>query len=733
MDASWVIQNELLRIALSEETQGGLSQLVDLKSGRNFIASHPEPLYRLTLRGEKLTTISSIDSTSLYVERRSSQHGETLILTYGPHTSPNGEIDIRVTCRLLLESGSGLSKWRIAIENNTGLPVRDFQFPVVLAPSPLGDSDEDDCFLSANEFRGFVRGSNIRTSKIGGQYPGSWTVQMQAYYDDEAGLYMATYDDSGCVKKFGTSDAEGALDLSITHCFNETPGLNLDIPYDTVLGVFHGDWYAAADIYKQWAHKQHWCAKMIDERDDVPSWLKEPRPWLAIISRGNYERLRGTLWSPHAEHPIGKFWPARKVVPIMREYSRLFGTPVVTWMEGWEQIGSPGGPVDIFPPLEGEKSFKTAMARLNRDGNLPFMYLAGFHWCYRRPSVGYDAWDRFEREGRELAQILEDGSLNMDVYPDNQKYYVQLCIANRDTQQLYMDNFLKLADLGGVALQLDQQHAWAPVACYSDRHGHPHGYGPWMYQENLKFLRQVRQAIKSRNSDATISVETPCEIWLQEMDVFMHRPNGPNCLPLFDYIYHEYALFYGGDELSPYQHPDVALMTHAALCVYGVQQFVGIGDEEFNYQVDPNYPALKLVRNICQAQRTFARDYLVFGRMLRPTELEVDTVNAYIYKTPETAAVPLVMHAVWRSQHGTIGYVLANWSGTAQKVRLELVDSGGELFFVTPKGRRRIRPSEDRTGSISVSVPARGIVLVEQEYPRCRSAQGENASALDPR
>ena len=33
------------------------------------------------------------------------------------------------------------------------------------------------------------------------------------------------------------------------------------LPYNVVIGTFHGDWYTAAEIYRDWAHKQAFCGQ----------------------------------------------------------------------------------------------------------------------------------------------------------------------------------------------------------------------------------------------------------------------------------------------------------------------------------------------------------------------------------------------------------------------------------------------------------------------------------------
>jgi hypothetical protein len=383
---SWTIAGKRLIIVLSGETKGGLSAFTDLQSQRNFIAK-AGPLYRLLLfqKGQDLVELNSLDAESLKVERRSEGQGETLTLTYGRRRS----LDITVVCSVLLEADSPLSKWRISVRNNTPYGIRAIQYPVVQAPLVLGDSAEDDYFawarmggeiiwkpgLSLSQHsRGEFRADGERgPSWLPDQYPGAIALQMQSYYDETAGLYMATYDGAGNVKHFGLTRLKDGLDVSIEHNYDERPGLNFDLPYDTVLGVFHGDWYTAADLYKRWAVQQSWCARKTVDRDDLPAWLKEPRPFLMYASRADYQRVRGMTSWPPADYPIGKFYPAKKVIPLTRAYVSIFGTPAIVWYEGFEKIGNPCGPADLWPPLEGEESLKAAMGILYREGYYPFM------------------------------------------------------------------------------------------------------------------------------------------------------------------------------------------------------------------------------------------------------------------------------------------------------------------------------------------------------------------------
>jgi len=106
------------------------------------------------------------------------------------------------------------------------------------------------------------------------------TVQMIAFYDSEqpdAGLYLSMDDSEGYKKRFGfqrVNDSTGDYILfSFLHSISETPGNNLSLAYHVNVDIFSGDWYDAADRYKQWALTQPWMATELTDRADIPSWL----------------------------------------------------------------------------------------------------------------------------------------------------------------------------------------------------------------------------------------------------------------------------------------------------------------------------------------------------------------------------------------------------------------------------------------------------------------------------
>ncbi len=255
-----------------------------------------------------------------------------------------------------------------------------------------------------------------------------------------------------------------------------------------------------------------------------------------------------------------------------------------------------------------------------------------------------------------------------------------------------------------------------------------------MYRAMLEFVQAICSEAKGKNPESTLSMEEICETWIQDLDFALNRPYRMDLLrtahgltridaiPLFNYVYHEYIPLLGGDGRLGVAHPEEQLMLHAANFVNGNLSWVGIGHAEYDFDVNLDYPVFTLLRNIFQAQRTYARPYLVFGEMVEPTQLQTDRLGAYAWlptnqpnAEPPVFQIPRVMHGVWRSPEGKTGYILVNWTDEPEKVTLELLSNRGAVSAITGPHRALIPPTEIARGRLSTTVPARSVLLLEQE------------------
>ena len=79
--------------------------------------------------------------------------------------------------------------------------------------------------------------------------------------------------------------------------------------------------------------------------------------------------------------------------------------------------------------------------------------------------------------------------------------------------------------------------------------------------------------------------------------------------------------------------------------------------------------ALEVMRTITALRQGPGRDFLVYGRMQPPAQID-DIATISWQHGDRSWQVPAVFHAAWQSPEGRTGVVLANWTEYRQHVQL---------------------------------------------------------------
>jgi len=144
---------------------------------------------------------------------------------------------------------------------------------------------------------------------------------------------------------------------------------------------------------------------------------------------------------------------------------------------------------------------------------------------------------------------------------------------------------------------------------------------------------------------------------------------------------------------------------------------------------------LTLLRRATGMRRGSGRDFLVFGRLLRP--YPVHDIEHLSWSTERgSTTMPAVMHACWRAPDGRTAVALANWTEEEQVVRLGESSEG-----LSPR-RYHLQGDAPRTVELDGSaitplvLPPLGVALVEcgeAEDParEGRAPGGERGDARD--
>ncbi len=122
-------------------------------------------------------------------------------------------------------------------------------------------------------------------SSFSGEYPQA-TMQYMAAYNSSLGFYLAAHDSAGASK---TLDAVVATTITTFSIGAQPPNAGRSsslangwmLEYPIIIGVFSGDWWDAAQLYRAWAlQSASWTqAGPIAQRKDVPQWLLDLPVW----------------------------------------------------------------------------------------------------------------------------------------------------------------------------------------------------------------------------------------------------------------------------------------------------------------------------------------------------------------------------------------------------------------------------------------------------------------------
>ena len=701
--------NELIELGFSPAQKGALVSILDKHAGYQFCRdrSAPAALFRLALRRKDDREIEWLESNRAADFEWRTQEGDdgvTLVLS----SSSFAGRELKVVVEVSLRADSALSSWRMKVSAVGHAVVYQLTCPILSGLVKVGDPAPGESIVFPRQGEGYVfknpypvrdhlplcagagpEAPDVGVGELHGLYPGRIPMQLCAFYNDTAGLYLATHDAGQNVKSFDVApirDWGPSPVFSISHFPSEAIGADVEFTYDTIIGVFHGDWCDAGDIYKAWATNQWWCKKKLWERD-IPDWM---RSGFGVFQMSNYH-----LPTLKMNHTMAR------ITDMVNGLSKDIGVPLLALVFNWEGGGGWTGPVGFFPPREGEAEFKEAMSRLRKAGNHGFVYITGGCWyLHANYNPPFDSHEKFEAEAQPYAIVEPDGGIRGGTIASILRT-ARLCPYTEFTRELEVSIFLQCLDLGCTVVQIDNFPCGGSEACHDASHGHPLGHGPWWAQAWAKMLADIRHKAKAKNPNSAITTEGISENFIPYLDMYDNRggnmeyfghyrqgdPMGGETIPLFSYVYHQYI----GAYLAAYpecNRPEVLYWTRC-LGKSLVQGVVPTGGHYFPEPAELNPVTTAFYKKIVGAAARECWPYLMFGEMLRPPEIDVPTITASYCKMSDDCdhldpkkrhevRDRAVQHSAWRARDGSIGYFFVNVSEDAVSFDVELSAYGME-------------------------------------------------------
>jgi hypothetical protein len=680
------LENGVLRLEIASSPVPHIARLVHKASGQTLV-NEPKlkSLFSLAL-GKPDGSSETIDAeraaqSSARVAETSG--GKQLRLRYEKFPGLDLAVEVSAKC----EAGGPLTLWSIAVENRTGRALRSVRFPQILAVPTIGQA-ADDCLVLPYMPGTLVRNpaENWRTGQsVSLPSPGSLSAQFLAYQDRTAGVYLAGRDTAAYPKSM--SVIKLAQGLRLSHDYvpavdgPRTPAAQRwESPYPIALGVTQGTWCDSADLYKRWAVRQPWCARTLVQRTDIPAWWKQgPDVYTCEVRKYDNQRTCTGSYYPELRNHLDT-------------WHRKIDGPVVAMLAGWEnhRRWTAG---EYFPVFDAEQA-RTVIGQLRQQGIRSFFYLSGLfytYWNEGRDGGQIPSADKYQaayvidaKTGKPKEYVLNESNPSGDW----KRHSYQFCPSVTETKKLFLSVIDQSHKLGVDVLQMDQTTGGAGDACYATTHGHP--AGPGLYQSHAfwDLLDAMREHGKRLTPDFVLFHEEPHEWLIPHLDGIHTREymegrwyrSAPGAvgIPLFSYLYHEYAIAYGGDSAGLNRANDRNLVrVHAVNLVTGRTPGGSIWSSHQS-MFEAHADQITMLRNHSRLLKTRAQECLMLGRMLHPYELDVPDLGLTLAVqrgkkwTRQPLPTPAVLTSSWQSPAGRIGHLFVNISEKPQPLAVSV-------------------------------------------------------------
>lgn len=527
------------RVQLALDSKGSLSSYIDKRDGREWITGDKlPPLFRMDWsREDNPGATRSCDSTRakhFRAEPWSQGKDSGLRAVFSGFEG----LPIEVTCTIFHREGEDWTRFAIQTGLPSGVTLESVVYPIVgITPAPGVDDDAAVVGATKGGIHHMVDWKLGETRRF--EQPGSLGAGFGCYYDTRGGICFAALDPECHRKNLSMRRTGAGLDLAWGHpCLQRGRFI---LPYDVAVTTFSGDgdgrptdWRDAADRYKKWAMRQHWCTRRFFEREEIPDWLKSGAAMVRFT--------RAWLSQPEEIHAwFRDYWQKEfKAEP-----------PLIAAYWGWEKVGKWVGP-DYFPAYPSDARFME-LVRLGREmGVHTFLWPSGYNHSlsYGKRADGSFLWDvrnRFESICRPHTTVLRDGShLMRDCTWLRGGQHCVLCPGDPWTVAWLNHSATECAQHGAEVIQIDQVVGGRMPVCYAKSHGHPPGAGRWSADAFREQLRTMARSCRGIEPDSVIGFEEPNEWFLQEVGIQDYRDcdliwDGREPASVFAYLYHEYV------------------------------------------------------------------------------------------------------------------------------------------------------------------------------------------------
>ncbi len=593
--------------------------------------------------------------------------------------------------------------WKISVSPKEETAVEWVDFPRIAVPNDLKDQGGTSRILwgfnegvlvddlsfkeTANAYEEPVYPS-IPTSHL---YPAIVETQFMAYYNDVSGLYFGAHDRNFHLKGIDFYSYRNGVMLHMRHYGGVNYGEQYQMPYETVMKPFTGEWQDAAQIYREWFEESGSNGFLsIPDNKRLPDWYSESPVVVAYPVRGTYDC---DVMEPNS------LYPYCNALEHIERLEQELGSKILVLLMHWEGT-APWAPPYVWPPYGGEAELKKFIDALHERGDLIGLYCSGIGWTqYSRLVDDYRREAEFEEKNLKDIMCLSPGQELMEsaVVPGIRAGY-DMCPSQQFTTDVLRSEVKHMVSAGVDYIQLlDQQHGGSSYFCYSQSHGHPPVPGKWQ----VDAVRHLLEEIEKETGQVLIGTESAAaESYIPyllfsdnrfHLNYSVGRP-----VPVYAYLYHEYVNNFMGNQVWAQAHIDFAKSPENVLERLAYSFSAGdlltiilteSGDIDWCWDCRhvisglPDQQNIKnFVRHLNSWRQGFGKKYLHTGKMVKPLAISCDPFVIHCKVNAHETVIDSLHTSAWLSRDGDYGQFLINYHTKDVTCSLQLPKGSYRLY-----------------------------------------------------
>jgi len=661
----FVLKNDYLAVVFKQISSGNmlLNNIYDLTTKRKYLGYFPEDFWEVTFTDPLCNESIELSSYSTVNYSINFPNDNEVEIIWGNISlkEENNVVDVKVIVRI--DEDKPFSYWKINVNNKSKkYGIKDISFPKLHIPSINGDKENDFLVIPADV--GMVSKNPWKRDRNDWHfhltYPDRYIMQFRAFYEENSGgIYLADYDSKGFEKTYKAipNQDEDNIEFSVIRKANNIGKISEDfeMDYESVIGIFKGDWYDACRIYRKWAIKQPWAVPLA-KRNDIPEWYKrDPATFVMRTPGVNDMEIVVDKTAEFVEN-LGINFPSKEIPAHLLWYTWQHYDPdnTILYKTGWKRKKGVLPSCDIHAGnyLPARKGFDKAVKKIQDMGFKisVFMNTRLYDQGVAKPDP---------KLVRPWVVKKPDGTF--EVYSNRYQLW-DMCRATNGWQQYYTKQAAKaIKEYGVKGIYLDS-FGGISHPCFDKEHGHSLGGGTYQRDAMMSFGLYVRNKVKSVDSDAILTDENCAECLFPCIDGdLIHNILWPDIAPLKATVYHDYMLMYG-------RNLGVGKSTSMKIAFLLVSGFklgridIGMPDALKELFLPENNRYLIYLRKALRIKAKSA-DWLSLGEMLRqPTIENVPLVQAESRKK-QIVEMPAILSGAFKSyKDGSVAVVFTNYT-----------------------------------------------------------------------